>query len=135
MELGGLQCMKGLGPEPIVFAGSFQPHAGSDPSSTLFEYPNGLKFSVTYAATGTFTVTLPEGAILPDQPYAILVSAQYATLATDWFEVGVLGATTLNATARQFVVQAHRNGTAREVAATTGNRINFAIVATNSTGK
>lgn len=129
------QPFKGLGAERLIYDGSFQTNGSSDPSSTTFQYPSGLLFSVSYAATGVYTVTLPEGLALPAQPYSIVVSAQAATLATDWFEVLVIGATTLNSSTRQFVVQAHRAGTAREPANTAGNRINFAIFASNSTGK
>lgn len=126
--------LQGLGAEGFLLGGSFQTNAASDPSSSLFEYPPGFKFTVTYAATGVYTVTVPSGFVLPRQPVFIAAWPQYATLATDWFECGVLGATTLNTSTRQFVVQAHRNGTAREPAATTGNRINFLLYTRNSTG-
>lgn len=127
--------LRGFGPDPFVLFGSFQCNASSDPSSTTFRGPTALKgFTVSYAATGVFTVTLPEGFTLPAQAYCVAAWPQYATLATDWFECGIVGETTLNASTRQFVVQAHRSGTAREVANTAGNRINFAIFCTNSGG-
>lgn len=127
--------VEAIGPDPLVYYGSFQCNASSDPSSTTFRAPPGFRaFTVTYAATGTYTVTLPAGCTLPSQPYVVACWPQFATLATDWFECGTLGETTLNAATRQFVIQAHRNGTAREPANTAGNRINFAIFATNSTG-
>lgn len=125
--------MEGLGNERLVYDGSFQCNGTSDPSSATFRYPRGLAFTVAYSATGVFTVTLPAGLALPSQPYSIVVSAQFATLATDHFVVGVVGETTLTTT-RTFVIQAHRNGTGQAPANTAGNRINFAIFATNSTG-
>jgi hypothetical protein len=124
----------GLGPDRFVLAGSFQTNAGSNPSSSTYRGKDGLAFTVTYAATGVFTVTLPAGFRLPAQPLAIGAWAQFADLATDWFEVAVVGETTLNASTRQFVLQAHRSGVAREVANTAGNRINFHIFTQNNTG-
>ena len=124
----------GFGPEPLVYYGSFQCNGTSNPSSTTFRFPRGQTFTVAYSATGVFTVTLGAGLTLPSQPLSIKVTPQYATLATDWFDVGVLGETTLNSSTRQFVIQAHRSGTGQAPANTAGNRINFAIFATNSTG-
>jgi len=132
MDGRGTFQVKALGPEPLAYWGSFQCKGADDPTS--YRHPPGLNFTVTEAASGTFTVTMPSGLTLPSQPYAIVATAQFADLATDWFEVAVLGETTLTTT-RTFVLQAHRSGTAREVANTAGNRINFAILATNSTGK
>lgn len=129
------QPLKGLGSEPLAYWGSFQTNAVANPVSTTFRAPPGLKaFTVAYSATGVYTVTLPAGLSLPDQPHVILVSAQFATLATDYFAAGVLGETTLNTSTRQFVVQAHRSGVGQAPAATAGNRINFAVLTCNSTG-
>lgn len=128
-----LRPLEAMGNEQLVYYGSFQTNGTSDPSSTTFRYPRGLVFTVTYSATGVFTVTLPAGLTLPSQPYSIVVGAQFAVLATDHFVVGVLGETTLTTT-RTIVIQAHRNGTGQAPANTAGNRINFAIFATNSTG-
>lgn len=128
------QPLKGGGAEPRVLWGSFQTNGTSDPSATTFRYPPGFKFTVTYSATGVYTVTMPSGVILPAQPGVILVSAQFATLATDYFEVGVVGESTLNTTTKQFVIQAKRAGSGQAPANTAGNRINFAILFNNSTG-
>ena len=127
--------MWALGPDRFCLGGSFQCNAAANPASTTYRGNDFMSFAVTYAATGTYTVTLGSGLILPAQPLFVAAWPQYATLATDWFECGVLGESTLNATTRQFVIQAHRNGTAREPAATAGNRINFAIFASNNTGR
>lgn len=134
MDGYALHNVKGCGPEPVIYAGSFQCNGTSDPSSTTYEYPPGFPFTVTYSATGVFTVTLPSGFVLPDQPYSIQVTPQFSELA-NYFAVGVLGETTLNTTTRQFVIQAHRAGTGEAPTNTAGNRINFAIHATNSTGR
>jgi hypothetical protein len=130
------QLVETLGPEPLAYWGSFQCNGTSNPSSTTFRAPPGLAgFTVAYSATGVFTITLPAGLTLPSQAYSIIASPQFAVLATDWFDCAVLGESTLNSTTRQFVVQAHRSGTGQAPANTAGNRINFAIFATNSTGK
>lgn len=130
------QAVEALGAEPLAYWGSFQCNSTSNPASTTFRGPQALVgFTVAYSATGVFTVTLPAGLALPAQAYSIVVSPQFAVLATDWFDCAVLGETTLNTTTRQFVIQAHRSGTGQAPANTAGNRINFAIFATNSTGK
>ncbi|HYE92052.1 MAG TPA: hypothetical protein VEA38_13565 [Terriglobales bacterium] len=123
-----------LGPDCFSIAGSFQCNAGSNPASTTFRKSLGLNFSVTYAATGVFTVTLASGLVLPAQPMGIIVSPQFAVLADDWFDTAVVGESTLTTT-RTIVIQAHRAGVAREVANVAGNRINFCIFAQNNTGK
>lgn len=135
MDSASLQPVKALGPETIIYEGSFATNASSNPTTTDSRYPIGLPFTVVYAATGTYTVTVPIGLALPAQPFVVACWPQFATLATDWFECAVLGETTLTTTTRSFVIQAHRNGTAREPAALAGNRINFAIIASNSTGR
>lgn len=124
--------IKGLGNEPMVLWGSFETNGSSDP--TDLRYSRGFNFTAELTDTGEVTITVPSGCILPAQPGSIVVSAQFATLATDWFEVGVVGESTLNASTRQFVIQMHRSGTAREPAATNGNRVNFAIFFNNTTG-
>lgn len=126
--------LRGLGPDRFVIGGSFQCNGTSNPASTTYRGTSGLPFTVTYSATGVYTITFPSGYRFPAQPLAVVASAQYATLATDWFEVGVLGETTLNGTARQIVLQAHRSGTANAPANTAGNRINFWVLMQNNTG-
>lgn len=126
--------LKGLGAEGMAICSSFQCNASSNPLSTTFRGPKGFIYTVTYAPTGIYTVALASGLGLPEQPFVVAAWPQYATLATDWFECGIVGDTTLNTTTRSFVIQAHRNGTAREPAATAGNRINFGIIFRNSTG-
>lgn len=123
----------GLGPVPAAYWGSFECNGTSDPSSTTFRYPRGLAFTVVYSATGVFTVTVPAGLTLPSQAHSIIVTPQVTAL-SDYFATMIVGETTLNTTTRAFVVQCHRAGTGEAPAATAGNRINFAIFATNSTG-
>lgn len=125
------QPLHAAGGEPKLLWASFAPNGSSDPLTASNEGPPGLRaFTTTYAATGAFTVTLPSGWTPVDTPH-IFVSAQCESL-TEHFQVCVTGS--YNATTRQFVVQAHRNGTGREVAANAAARIHFAIAFNNSTG-
>lgn len=127
--------MFGLGPDRYLLGGSFQTNGTNNPSSSTFRGTQGLLFTVAYSPTGVYTVTLPAGFTLPAQPLFVAAWPQFADLSTDWFEVAILGETTLNASTRQFVIQAHRSGTAQAPANTAGNRINFAIFTQNNTGK
>lgn len=122
-----------LGTDKFIFNGSFQTNATSNPLTTTFQASPGMIFTVTYGATGLYTVTLDASLALPAAPETIHVTPQYATLATDWFECGVLGA--FNTSTRAFVVQAHRSGVANAPAATAGNRINFSLIFRNSTSR
>jgi hypothetical protein len=127
------RAIKGVGPEPIAYWGSFQTNGTSNPASTTYRYPRGLAFTVTYSATGVYTITLPAGFTLPSQPHCVVVGRGFAALA-DHFDAAVLGETTLNAATRQIVIQAHRAGTGQAPANTAGNRIHFAILSSNSSG-
>ena len=119
------------GGEPRLLWASFAPNAASTPAVASNEGPPGLRaFTTAYAATGAFTVTLPVGWTPVDTPH-IFVSAQCQSLG-EWLEVCTTGS--YNATTRSFVIQAHRNGTGREVAAHADARIHFAIAFNNSTG-
>ena len=62
-------------------------------------------------------------------PVMFFAGAQAASL-TEHFLVAQVGA--YNATTRTLVLQQHRNGTAREVPADAGTRINVAVVAQNT---
>lgn len=125
------QPLKGLGAEPRVLVGSFAPNGTSDPLVASNGGPPGLKaFTTVYAATGSYTVTLPVGYTPVGTP-TIVVSAQAQDL-TEWFSVQTEGA--YNATTRSFVVRAHRAGTGRAVTANAGARIHFAILFNNSLG-
>jgi hypothetical protein len=125
------QPLHALGGEPRVIWGSFAPNAASDPEVASNEGPPGvIAFTTAYAATGAFTVTLPAGCTPVGTPQ-IFVSAQCESL-TEHFAVAVTGS--YDATARTFVIQAHRNGTGREVAANAAARIHFALFFNNSTG-
>lgn len=123
--------MSALGGDPVCYFGSFAPNGSSAPLVASNGGPPGLKaFTVAYAATGQFTVTLPGGLNVAGTP-TIVVSAQCADL-TEYFEVVTIGA--YNSTARSFVIQAKRAGSGREVAAAAGARIHFAILFNNSSG-
>jgi len=124
-----------IGPERVLLAGSFAPNAAVAPVVTDSRGREfGHTFSVAYTATGIYTVTLPVGYTLPAQPASIIVTPQWSAIA-NWFEVGVVGETTLNSTTRQFVIQAHRSGTANAPVAAAGSRINFLLHVSNNTGR
>ncbi len=126
-----LQPAKGGGAEPTVLWGSFAPNAALTPDTDSNGGPPGFKaFTVAYTATGVFTVTLPVGWTPVGTP-TILVSAQAESLG-EHFQVMVVDA--YAAATRSFVIQAHRNGTGREIAASADARIHFALIFNNSTG-
>lgn len=123
-----------LGPDKYCLSGSFAPNGSSDPASTSSRGRRfGFTFTVTYAATGVYTVTFPSNMSFPNQVEAVILTPQVDAVA-NWFDLVAVGETTLNTTTRQLVIQAHRAGTPREVAAAAGSRINFAIYASNTTG-
>lgn len=131
--LGNLAHLRCLGTDTIAYFGSFQTNGTSNPASTTFRGPPGFIFTVTYSATGVFTVTLDASLNLPDLPAYIEANPQGAVLATDWFDCFVLGE--FNRTTRSFVIQAHRSGTGQAPANTAGNRINFSLIFRNSTSR
>lgn len=132
--LGNATPIKGLGTEQFKLSGSFQCNGTSNPASTTHRCPPGLVFTVTYSATGVFTVTFTDTSmVLPDLPLEVNVSPQFAVLATDWFDCATLGE--FNRTTRSFQIQAHRSGTGQAPANTAGNRINFCITVRNSTSR
>lgn len=124
---------QGLGPAPAFIACSFATNGSSDPVTTTRRYPVGCPFTVTHSATGTYLVTFPQGCGTPAQVQAIIPGAQF-DVAADWFDVGAVAETSLNTATRQFTIFTHRNGTATDVAANAGSRVNFAIFFDNSTG-
>lgn len=129
------EILRSIGPDRILLGGSFACNGASDPViANMRSRDFGFTFIVTYAATGNFTLTLPQGYTLPAQPASLIVSPQWDSL-VNWFDVAVLGESTLNSTTRQFIIQAHRSGTANAPAANAGCRINFMLLVSNNTGK
>lgn len=124
-----LQGLKGAGGDPVVLWGSFAPNGSSTPDSASNAGPV-RNFTTAYAATGAFTVTLPAGYTPVGTP-TIGTWAQAESL-TEHFAVMAVGA--YDASTRSFVIQAHRNGTGREIAANAGARIHFVLIFNNSTG-
>lgn len=126
-----------MGSTDYILTGSVQTvgtTTGLVPTANI-RVPRGLgKMTVTYSATGVYLFTLPAGLSFPKHAWNINVSSQCATLATDYFEVIVLGEDTLNTSTPTFTVQCKRAGSAQAPAATAGNRINFTITAGNTTG-
>jgi hypothetical protein len=122
-----------------IMALSFQTNgstSGAVPAASILA-PRGIA-SVTVSQSGTtaglYTVTLPYGSTFPKQPWAIVAQSQSATLATDWFQVMVLGPVTYSAGKMSFQVQCHRSGTANAPANTAGNRVNILLLAGNTSG-
>lgn len=125
------QPLKAPGGEPRLLWASLAPNGSSDPEVASNEGPPGLRsFTTVYAATGQLTVTLPEG-WTPVANTGVFVSAQCESL-TEHFAVCTVGA--YDPSTRSLVIQMHRNGTGREVAAAAGARVHFALVFNNSTG-
>lgn len=127
--------LKGIGPERVILAGSYAPNNVTDPvvgSSRGREF--GQTFTVTRTGVGAHLLTFPSGYTLPAQPASLQVTPQCDTFA-NWFEVIVVGETTLNTTTRQFTIQCHRNGVAFEVQPAAGARVNFMLHVSNNTGK
>ena len=125
------QALKGLGGAPHALWGSFKPNGSSDIDSDDNTGPPGLRaFTTEYAATGEYTVTLPEGMSLPAN--ATVVAFPQADQLSSYFEVMTIG--DYDPTTRSFVIQAKRANNAYEVAAATGTRIHFVILFNNSTG-
>lgn len=122
--------------EGIVFGGSFQTNGASNPAAATYRRGRyAPAWTVTYTATGIYTVQFPAYFKLPALAQIVWLAAwpQYATLATDWFECGIVGEYSI--ANRNFVIQAHRNGTANAPANTAGNRINFAMFCSQNDGK
>lgn len=126
------QKVNALGAEPLLFWGSFRPNGTSNPDSANNVGPPGLRpFTVAYAATGQYTVTLPAGLSVPANA-TIQLTAQAADLSS-YFEVMLIGDHAL-ATTRSFIIQAKRAASGNAPASAAGTRIHFAIFGNNSTG-
>lgn len=133
--------MNGIGTYPIVGTTrpgciqgwfSFQCNAAGSPSTSTFKGSLKGRVTVTYTATGIFTITLASGMSFPETP-VIQVSSQCAdNTGTNQFWVAQTGE--WNNTSRSFVIQANQGTSAFAPPATAGNRINFWIGAVNSTG-
>ncbi len=130
---------KTFGANDCIITGSFQTNGattGAIVASTILSPRGTLSMTVTQSASvsGLYTVSIPYGITFYTGPWALTISPEFATLATDWFSVGQLGTVTQTAGVLSFQVQCHRSGTAQAPAATAGNRINFILVAGDTTG-
>jgi hypothetical protein len=131
MEIFNSRPIETFGADTKCVAFSFQCNATSNPSSTTFRGPKGLIFTVTYSATGVFTIVFDASHTFPNIPYEVEAHPQAAVLATDWFDCYVAGE--FNIATRTIVVQAHRSGTGQAPANTAGNRINVNLFFRNTT--
>lgn len=126
---GQYECLV-MKPNCTRLRGTFQCNSTSDPSTATFT-GNFSGFTVTYGATGKFTVTLPAGFRAPNAPN-ILVSN--SCIAGTPFTVQVDG--TYSSTARTFVIAAYDYaGSAVAPANNASNTITFDVEFIDTTGK
>jgi hypothetical protein len=125
-----------IGPERVLLAGSIACNGSTSPTVAASSRGRdfGHLFVATYAATGVYTLTWPTGFTLLAQPASIIITPQFDAIANG-FEAHPIGETTLIATTRTLVIQAHRARTPFEPAAAAGTRINFMLFVSNNTGK
>lgn len=108
----------------------FAPNGASNPTSITGPLAR-LVSSITYSATGIFTIVFTSDFVWPNTP-AFVVTPAFDAIA-NYFSANQVGA--YNATTRTLVVQAHRAGTGYAAAAAAGCAINVAVIAQDSTGK
>ncbi len=109
-----------------LIAGSFQCNAASNPLAATYRRGRyAPAWTVTYTATGIYTVQFPADFKLPALAQVIRAAA--------WPQCAPVGE--YDTANRRLVIQAHRNGVANAPAATAGNRINFALLLTQNDGK
>jgi hypothetical protein len=123
-----------LAPDEFHIGFSWQGNNTSSPDAANNRGPRGLSWSVARTGVGLYVVTLGAGFSFPAQPFAVTATTQGAVLATDRCEAMVIGETTITTT-RTITVQLHRAGTAFELPATAGNRVNVVIYCSNNTGR
>lgn len=134
MEVGNASPIRGYGADLYVLAGSFQGNGASDPATANSRTTPGFSWTVVRdGAVGLYKVSLAAGCKIPELPVAIDVTLSGAVLATDqcsWMQIG-----DFDLTNQLFRIQLHRAGTAFELPATAGNRVNFKLFVRNTTGK
>lgn len=125
--------VKGLQNEIVVGDLSFSPNTAADPSSTYTTGSlKGAVTSITYSATGIYTIVFASKFRFPSAPNFVVHGLIENT--TNYFSCNQVGA--YNATTRTLVIQAHRAGTPYEVPASAGvAAIKVVALARNSTGK
>jgi len=134
MEVGNAGPIKGFGADLFILAGSFQGNGTSDPTAAGKRSPPGFIWTVVRdGAVGLYKITLDPACRIPELPLDIDCSMQGAVLATDRCEV--MGIGEFDLTSQFFRIQLHRAGTAFELPATAGNRVNFKLFVRNTTGR
>lgn len=126
----------GFLPETHIGTGRFRPNGSSNPSSSNNGGTLVGLFTVTYGATGLYTVTLsPKGLKFPSTrpPVILLTAGNVDNTNTNRFQVNLVGDWT-NST-RSFVIQARQEATAFAVPSDPGNWIQFALIGTPSSAK
>lgn len=112
----------------------FSPNGSSDPSST---YTQGdlLRFitSITYSATGIYTIVFTDKFLFPSTQHPMFLVSPEVQNMTEHFAVNTLAYVP---STRTLVINTHRNGTAREVPASTGAaRVVVYLTVLDTTGK
>ena len=106
----------------------------SGPTSTLIGSLAGRIQSITYAATGTFTITMVPGFTFPFTPIIEPSNSSADGTLTNAFFCFVTGA--WSNTTRSFVIQCQQTiGTNFQVPANANNRVNFSFEGLDNTGK
>lgn len=118
--------VKGFLPESVLGSGRFRTNAAATP--TVFGGSLKGLYTVTYAATGLFTVTLHKRFKFPSsRPPTILLSRHSVDVTnTNRFEVSLV--TDWTPATRSFVIQAHQGATAFQVPSNANNWIHFVLI-------
>ena len=125
-----------MGPDEFHYGGSFAVNGADDPVADDNRVDLGFSFSVVHSGTGEYTVTVGDNFILPNAyPFVVLVSAQPGTSGTlfDAYAVGEVDLGTPGALT--FTIVTAQSGSAADIDAAAGARVNFAFFAQNNTGK
>jgi len=134
----------------MAFGSDFKKAGGPDETDLSFSFPVTTTVgsaavdrasrrmqgtSVTYAATGVYTCTLPTGVVFPSLPYTVQVTAQSDTVGHA-FHCYPVGEITQVAGVMTLVLQTYNSSLAAVApAAAAGCRINVTITGTINGGK
>jgi hypothetical protein len=132
MDQGKLGHVEGLGYEICVGWFEFSPNGSTNPTAASRVGPLARFItSITYSATGVQTIVMTSDFRFAQTP-TFLVQAQCESL-TEHFHAQQTGS--YNTSTRTLVVQQHRNGTGREVAANAAAKVRVYVFAQDTEGK
>lgn len=129
----GSEFAKGVGPNPLFGVFSFGPNGATNPvisgtGNTLSGGAARFVSSITYSATGIYTIVFAEG-FGSGSAFKFFLAAHPDAIA-DWFEIIQIGA--YNATTKTLVIQAHLAGTPTAPAANAATRIHVGFMTNDS---